>query len=790
MTLFHRIAVPAATLVAIALAAVLSVVVAPSDARAATAQLWSDPATWGGSVPVTGQVVTVPAGKTVLLDVSPPKLGGLQINGTLRFAHRPLRLHTEWIMVHGALQIGSETTPFSGSAEIVLDGAPDDNAMGMGSSVLGVMGGTLDLHGAPRPVTWTRLTAIATAGSRRLRVQSTQGWRAGDEVVIASTDLDPSRAEYRRVTAVSGNVVTLASALSNTHWGQVDEIAGRRVHQRAEVGLINRNIVVRSGASERTTGIGGHVMVHAGSIARVSGVEFANMGQAGRLARYPFHFHMMGSAPDSYIRASSVHHSNNRCITVHGTSDVTVADNVGYAAKGHCFFFEDGVERRVRLLRNLGLSTLRPEPEDRILSTDSVPATFWIQHPDNNVQGNAAAGSEGNGFWYDIPEHPTGLSATRSFSGRTEPFGTFAGNVAHSNANRSGEWRSGTGLLIEDYHPEARALFSGLHAYKNSGFGVWAEHNVTLANATLSDNNVGFLGRDAVLRDSFVVGATSNASSKLWSMTGLGFYHETMTATRVTFANFKPDEWRHGVAIGSVVEHINAVPRVSAVRFVNADRLRLTPAWITDRHSAAAVRDLDGSITGSGKPATLISGHPLLRTSACVANATVRGYVCPPGGAFTYVRAQDQTGNGTDLGPTDVVRGDGVRYRAMSDPGHASRPQSETTVPLGRSYRFELGRTTPRDLEWVVANQERGWVQVAVDWPYAAAHVYDGWGEWARTVRPAGSRAGLAEGRYWLDPATDLLHLRFANDGDWSWLRMKVCADQYCDEGLGSQDRF
>ena len=64
--------------------------------------------------------------------------------------------------------------------------------------------------------------------------------------------------------------MTLASALSFTHWGQIDEIAGRRVYQRAEVGLINRNIVIRSGAAAATNGIGGHVMVHAGSLARAS----------------------------------------------------------------------------------------------------------------------------------------------------------------------------------------------------------------------------------------------------------------------------------------------------------------------------------------------------------------------------------------------------------------------------------------------------------------------------------------------------------------------------------------
>src|SRR5262245_54090667 len=38
---------------------------------------WSDGSTWpGGAVPAPGAAVVIPSGKTVLLDVSPPGLGG------------------------------------------------------------------------------------------------------------------------------------------------------------------------------------------------------------------------------------------------------------------------------------------------------------------------------------------------------------------------------------------------------------------------------------------------------------------------------------------------------------------------------------------------------------------------------------------------------------------------------------------------------------------------------------------------------------------------------------------
>src|SRR6185295_19995092 len=74
---------------------------------------WSDPATWPDRrVPRAGDKVTIAAGKEVVLDVSPPALGGLAIDGKLSFANnRDLELTTEWVMVHGELAIGTEASP-------------------------------------------------------------------------------------------------------------------------------------------------------------------------------------------------------------------------------------------------------------------------------------------------------------------------------------------------------------------------------------------------------------------------------------------------------------------------------------------------------------------------------------------------------------------------------------------------------------------------------------------------------------------------------------------------------
>src|SRR5439155_25097385 len=124
---------------------------------------WSDPATWPSrKVPVAGDKVTIEKGKDVVLDVSPPALGGLTIDGKLSFANNAdLELTTEWVMLHGELEIGTEARPHTRKATITLtDNVKDEDISGVGGTNekvdrgIMLMGGTLNLHG-DRQNTWT-----------------------------------------------------------------------------------------------------------------------------------------------------------------------------------------------------------------------------------------------------------------------------------------------------------------------------------------------------------------------------------------------------------------------------------------------------------------------------------------------------------------------------------------------------------------------------------------------------------------------------------------------------------
>ena len=79
------------------------------SSSAVKAGRWSDPATWPDKkVPGKGAAVTIDKDMDVVLDVSPPPLRSLTINGKLSFAdNKDLELTTEWIMLHGELEIGT-----------------------------------------------------------------------------------------------------------------------------------------------------------------------------------------------------------------------------------------------------------------------------------------------------------------------------------------------------------------------------------------------------------------------------------------------------------------------------------------------------------------------------------------------------------------------------------------------------------------------------------------------------------------------------------------------------------
>src|SRR5499426_1089399 len=675
----HRSFLLASLLPAFLLVSVFAVVQAQEGrSPGAKPARWSDPAAWPDRrVPRAGDKVTIAAGKDVVLDVTPPALGSLTIEGKLSFAdNRDLELTTEWVMVHGELEIGTETNPHTRKATITLTNTvPDEEPMkDMGDRGIMIMGGTLSLHG-DRTHTWTKLAQTAAAGSTSIQVLDAAGWRVGDEIVLASTDFDPRQAERRTISAIKGTVITLDRKLDYMHFGKITF----DVDERGEVGMLTRNVRIQASADAEQSFFGGHVMAMGASKMFVEGVEFNRMGQNLTLARYPIHWHLIGDAQGQYIRNAAIHDTYNRCVTVHGTNDLRVENNVTYNTVGHCFFLEDGVEHGNEYIHNLAIQTkchtskpcvptnLGPSGETRygtngqqskdvLLPSDNTAASYWITNPDNVYRDNVAAGSDSNGFWMSLPEHPNGKFEGSEISANTWPrrtvFREFKGNVSHSNFdalmfdrninpnNTFGVTGSSHTGLENPADPNSKALesvFQDLTAYKNRNGAIWGRGEMhVFRNVKVADNAMGYThasgsaGRDpftSKVVDSLFVGETENVGNPRtdaekaygrslpkpempdFPIRGYEYYDYRHDVENVTFRNYEDNATRKTGELSFLMYTSAGVSTENAIegaKFIKAKPVYFPPMerkWGNDNLNgvawkAAAIHDKDGSVSG------------------------------------------------------------------------------------------------------------------------------------------------------------------------------------------------
>ena len=698
------------------------------------AKRWSDTASWpDGKLPAAGADVLIPKGTDILLDVSPPPLASLRIDGSLTTADRDLQLTAANVHVYGLLAVGSERTPFSHRMVFTLTGA--DAGLDTPSKMIAVYGGgALELHGQPRTA-WTRLAATANSGSTQLTLDAPTDWLAGDRIVVTSTSFDASEAEAVLIASVSGPSITLAEPLKFTHWGAIQTIAGVPVDERAEVGLLSRNVVVRGDDASEVAGFGGHIMMMGGT-SHVEGVELTRMGQRGHLARYPIHWHMMGDAPGQYARGNSIWHSYSRCVTVHGTNAVTVANNVCYDHAGHGFFLEDGIETGNTFSGNLGVLTRIPPEGKRLLPTDATPATFWMTNPDNVWRGNVAAGSEGHGFWLALPEHPTGLSTTAGVWPQHLPLREFSGNVTHSNRIHGlhaddgpapdGTSRTTFYLPRRDRNDPSTAVTAELShfvAWKNVVRGAWVRgDDIVIKGGVLADNRIGatFAASHTYLRDALVVGESDNRTphpNPTWPIHGYEFYDGPVGPEHVTFANFRPNATRDAGALALEYQNwaiMNAGNAVSGLTFVNAREVMFPSELHGDGEHMSIINDRDGSLTGT--PGAVVTvGNPLLIDASCARRADWNAYVCRSQFAAVYVQAFSSWD--PLITPFNMHRDDGQATPTLE--GYSQRWVA-LNLPTRRTYTVEYPSRAALGVRISYDHLADGeWVRVTLPYTYA-----------------------------------------------------------------------
>ena len=753
----------------------------PAPSSAVVRSRWSDPASWpGGKVPGEGDAVTIGRDRDIVLDVAPPALRSLTVNGKLSFSNdRDLELKTDWIyLAGGELDIGSEAKPYTHKATITLtDKVPGENINTMGDRGIMLLGGTLSLHG-DRTNTWTKLARTAKAGSARIDVLNAGGWRKGDEIVLASTDFGPDQAERRTVAAISGNTITLDKPLQYMHFGEVTF----GVDERGEVGLLTRNIRIQASEDAERTYFGGHIMAMAGSKMYVSGVELSRMGQNMHLARYPIHWHILGEGQGQYIQNSSIHDTYSRCVTVHGTNDVRVENNVTYNTVGHCFFLEDAVEHGNQFIHNLAMLTkchpdgkpcvptnLGPAgsgggfgagaagqaAKDVLLPSDNTASMFWITNPDNSFVGNVAAGSEEVGYWYALPEHPTGAFLGKEGSDDIWPRRTkvreFKGNTAHSNFDGfmfdRGPKPDGTfSVAGSNYHvgyanpadtnsqPQV-SVFEDFTSYKNRHGGVWGRgENHLFTNLRAADNAVGYthaagaVGRTPFTSrvvDSVFVGESANIGNPRtpqeiaygrsmpndipdFPIRGYEYYDLRHDVVNTTFVNFQPNATRDASAVSYLMYSSFGMSTENAIegaKFVNAKPVDFPPVvrrWSSDFGRSndwrnAAIHDKDGSVSGVPNSYIVIDNGIADDEQACQIKPDWHAAVCK--GDFGHFSVGGNFGYGGAPIPDPVV---------LSRNGRRYEYTGPTTIRSGAEVRVETAR---KDLALSLNEMDKGsWV--------------------------------------------------------------------------------
>jgi cell migration-inducing and hyaluronan-binding protein len=385
---------------------------------------------------------------------------------------------------------------------------------------------------------------------------------------------------------------------------------------------------------------------------------------------------------------------------------------VTYNNIGHCFFLEDAVEHGNQFIHNLGILTkchpdapcvptnLAPfgpgdtknfvltgqDAKDILIPSDNTASTFWITNPDNIYRDNVAAGSDATGFWFAMPEHPTGAFAGTDVSANTWPRRTrvqeFKGNTAHSNFDGymsdrgpqpDGHFRTGGHIALANpadaKSPPVETVIEDFTSYKNRNSGMWTRGEMdTFKNLKLADNAIGYthasgnLGHSAFTSrvvDSLFVGETENIGNPKtpsemtygrslpepeladFPIRGYEFYDYRHELVNDTFVNFKDNATRktgaisyllytsYGMSSNNTVEH---------AKFINAKPVYFPPferKWANDdagsgSFKTAVFHDVDGSVTGVRDSFILVNdeANQLGIDKACQIRPTWNAAVC------------------------------------------------------------------------------------------------------------------------------------------------------------------
>lgn len=165
---------------------------------------WHATTTWGGSIPVAGQNVTLPSSSRVIINQTiSQRLGVVTIPSTseLIIGSIPsgITINATGFMVYGKLTAGSESCLITTPITITLHGSRPKRASTRippstykGIVVFGSKS-KLSLHGQRFYQTWTRLAKSVEIGEDQLWLQEKVNWKFGQRIVLVTSAIKDSR---------------------------------------------------------------------------------------------------------------------------------------------------------------------------------------------------------------------------------------------------------------------------------------------------------------------------------------------------------------------------------------------------------------------------------------------------------------------------------------------------------------------------------------------------------------------------------------------------------------------
>lgn len=511
-----------------------------------TPMLWSKKSTWPNKkVPTLAQRVVIDSNMWVVLDVSPPKLGLLVVNGKLSFITGKaanITLQVQSMQVYGMVDIvGDDGGAYDGTVNIILYGGigaslPLNMGEGIfaGSKAIAVVGSFVAI-GRPLVTTRVSLNSTAVAGSSTITVNlspgdnSTAPWSVGDEIVLSPTGYFKAdgavwssrtgSAEIRKIVSISSNndssvaTILLNSTLTTTH------LCIQKYGERfcGYVGHLTRSITISSVDCEdpksSSYGFGGHILVtqllkSSNSVSRnaygflqFQDVALIRMGKSNS-----DHFSIAFSFVPSSIQLKSLVtncafvNGYNVAIQAMGATNLTIEDNVIVSNWGGGIFIDSECSN-VNVLRNLitGTNQLSSVLKSTYPWNRPIAAVSFYS-PSGLLQGNVAAGSADSGF----------IVGQSLFTRRSDELAcantngaAYSTNMTHMLSMASFWDNEAVGAVAgltlvtqspSEVSPMDCIVIAGFQGWRNAHAGILSVDtvgNVVITHAVLAENHMG-----------------------------------------------------------------------------------------------------------------------------------------------------------------------------------------------------------------------------------------------------------------------------------------------------------